>query len=95
MYIIHLLFSKIKSDWQDTLQFPEINELENPVQFASQHSELLMTKAQHEFGVITTLEELQQASILTMSMALHLARSIGADPAALVEHWVEIAKNHL
>ncbi|MGB1040593.1 MAG: YkgJ family cysteine cluster protein [Flavobacteriales bacterium] len=89
------LFSKIKSDWQELLQFPEIRELENPVQFASQHSELLMTKAQNEFGVITTLEELQQASILTMAIALHLARSIGADPTALAEHWVETAKSHL
>ena len=89
------LYSTLPSDWQQTLQFPEIKELEDPIQFATQHSELLMDKAQNEFGVITTLEELQQASTLTMAVALHLARSIGADPASLAQHWVETAKNHL
>ena len=89
------LFASIKKDWQETLLFPEINKLENPTKFATQHSEILLTKAQNEFGVITTLEELQQASVLIMSVALHLARSIGADPKSLSEHWVETAKSHL
>ena len=89
------LYDFIEPDWQQVLIFPEITALECPTEFATLHSEILFTKAQTDFGTITTFEQLQHASILIMAVSLHLARSIGANPESLAKHWVETAKKHL
>ena len=74
---------------------PEISDdLEDPVSFARKHNDLLQAKAQEEFGALQTNQELHEASVLIMGVALHLARGIGANPETLAEHWIAIAKNH-
>ena len=85
----------IKEDWLKELIIPEIKEIKNPIEFATAHSQILFGKAQTEFGSLTTLDELENASTLIMAVALQLARSIGADAKGLSEHWVETAKGHL
>jgi hypothetical protein len=74
---------------------PEINDaIESPITFAKKHNDLLMLKAQEKFGNLKTTQELHEASILLYSVALHLARSIGADTKGISEHWIATAKSH-
>jgi Fe-S-cluster containining protein len=89
-----LLTKRIGEDWINCLMTPAINNTENPITFAQKHNNLLQLKAQEEFGSIQTLEELHEASVLMISVALHLARGLGADVKGISEHWIEIAKSH-
>ena len=70
------------------------NDTENPITFAQKHNDLLLLKAQEKFGSIQTLEELHEASVLLIGVALHLARGIGVDTKEISEHWIETAKSH-
>jgi hypothetical protein len=90
-----VLADRIGHEWLDCLMLPEISDdLENPGSFARRHSNLLKAKAQQQFGSVHTNPELHAASVLIMGVALHLARSIGANPESLAEHWIITAKNH-
>lgn len=90
-----LLAERIGEEWLDALMLPEIdNSILNPTTFSQKHNELLLLKAQKEFGSIKTNKELHEASVLMIGLALHLARAIGAEPKAISEHWIETAKNH-
>jgi Fe-S-cluster containining protein len=86
------LATRIGHEWLEALMLPEITDAENSIPFAQQHNQLLQSKAQTQFGVLQTNQELHEASVLIMGVALHLARGLGADPKALAEHWIEIAK---
>lgn len=89
------LAERIGKEWIDCLMLPAIdNSIEDPITFASQHNELLLTKAQEKFGAIQTNQELHEASVLLIGLALHLAKALGADPKAISEHWIETAKSH-
>jgi uncharacterized protein len=89
------LRDRIGEEWMDALILPEITEqIENPVLFAQQHNELIQLKIQANFGTLETNEDLHKASVLVMALALHLARSIGADPKGLSEYWIGIAKEN-
>jgi len=89
------LAERIGQEWMDSLMLPEISDnLEDPVSFARRHNDLLQAKAQAEFGASQTNPALHEASVLTMGVALHLARGIGANPQALAEHWIATAKDH-
>ena len=88
------LSERIGLEWIDYLMLPDIsNDLQDPASFAYQHYDLLQLKIQEKFGSSQSLHELHEASALTMGIALHLARSIGANPQNLTEYWIEIAKN--
>lgn len=89
------LNTRIGQDWMNALVLPEIESLENPTQFTNKHTQLLLVKAQQQFGSLTTFEEVKNASVLIMGVALQLSRSFGADPKSLSTHWVETAKSHL
>jgi len=90
-----VLANRIGYEWMDYLMLPEISDdLEDPISFAQKHNELLQLKAKEKFEAIQTNQELHEASVLLMGMALHLARGIGANPKDLAEHWIDIAKNH-
>lgn len=90
-----VLANRIGIEWIDYLMLPEISDdLEDPVSFARKHNDFLQSKAQEKFGVLKTNQELHEASVLIMGVALHLARGIGANPKSLAEHWIDIAKNH-
>ena len=90
-----VLANRIGYEWMDYLMLPEISDdLEDPISFAQKHNELLLLKTNEKFGTIQTNQELHEASVLLMGMALHLARGIGANPKDLAEYWIDIAKNH-
>jgi len=90
-----VLADRIGREWIDCLMLPEItDDLDDPISFARKHNDLLQLKAQEKFGALQTTQELHEASVLIMGVALHLARGIGANPQILAEHWIEIAKDH-
>lgn len=90
-----LLEKRIGEEWMDCLMVPEITDYsDSPIAFAQKHNDLLLVKAQEKFGSIETFKELQEASVLMIGIALHLARGLGADVKGISEHWIEIAKSH-
>ena len=90
-----VLASSIGSEWMDSLTIPEItDDNDDPVLFVQQHTDVLLSKAQEQFGALQTMEEVHEASVLIMGVALHLARSLGAKPEILAEHWIDTAKKH-
>ena len=86
---------RIGNDWLDILMIPKITlDTENPLRYIQKHNNLLLLKIQEEFGSIQTLEELHEASVLLINVALHLSRGLGADTKGISEHWIDIAKTH-
>lgn len=91
-----ILATRIGPDWMDCLMIPEIiDDSTDSISFVQKHSELLQIMAQEKFGTLSTNQELHEASVQIMGVALHLARGIGADPASLAEHWCETAKGFM
>jgi Fe-S-cluster containining protein len=90
-----LLVERIGKAWLDCLMIPDITiDTENPITFAQKHNDLLLLKLQENFGSSQTLQELHEASVLIIGVALHLARGLGADTKGISEHWIETAKSH-
>lgn len=90
-----VLAESIAPIWMDWLMIPEITITStDPIAFAKEHNEFLRLKAQEQFGYLQTNMELHEASALIMGVALHLARSLGADSKVLAEHWIAIAKEN-
>lgn len=90
-----LLTERIGKEWIDYLMIPNINDdVENPITFAKKHNDIILLKAQEKFGSLQTLQELHEASVLIIGIALHLSRGLGADTQGISEHWIEIAKSH-
>jgi Fe-S-cluster containining protein len=89
-----LLAARIGLKWIDSLMIPAIDATENPITFAQKHNDLLLLKAQEEFGNLKTLQELHDASVLIIGVALHLSRALGADTKGISEHWITTAKKH-
>jgi Fe-S-cluster containining protein len=87
------LAERIGHEWLDCLLIPEILD-NDPITFTQKHNDLLQLKAQEKFGALQTNQELHEASVLLMGVALHLARGLGANPINLAEHWIATAKNH-
>ena len=88
------LESRISNEWMECLMVPDISYTSDPVLFSQRHNELLQEKLQYTCNDLHTLREMSEASVLTMAMALHLARALGANPELLSEHWIDIAKQH-
>ncbi|MGL1900626.1 MAG: YkgJ family cysteine cluster protein [Fibrobacterales bacterium] len=90
-----VLENELGQEWLDRLVLPSLNcALENPLQFCNQHYDALQEAAQEEFGSAATSDEMKDASIIMMGLALHLGRSLGAQPKDLSEHWIKTAKEH-
>lgn len=90
-----VLANRIGDVWMDYLILPNITDhIDDPSLFAQEHNDILQTMAQDMFGGLQTNKEFHEAAVLIMGVALHLARSIGANPQNLAEHWIEIAKNN-
>lgn len=90
-----VLADRIGQEWMDCLMLPEISDdCEDPVTFACLHNDLFQLKVQEKFGALQTNQELHEASVIIMGVALHLARGIGANPKNLAEHWIGVAKDH-
>jgi len=89
------LVNSIDQDWLDSLMTPVITQdVPDPITFAQKHNEMLMQKAQEQFGSLTANNELHKASVTIMGIALVLAKAIGADPKSMSELWIETAKSH-
>ena len=89
------LTERIGQDWIDTLMIPEITDsMDDPISFANTHNELLLLKAREKFGHLQTVQELHEASVLIIGVALHLARGLGADVKGISELWIATAKSH-
>ena len=89
------LQNRIGSLWIDLLMLPGLADcLHDPVTFARRHNEIILQKAQETFGTLDIAADLSKASVLLMGLALHLGRGLGAEPAALAEHWIKSAKEH-
>jgi len=87
------LAERIGEEWLNCLMIPDISD-EDPIAFVTKHNNLILSKAQEKFGSIQTQQELHEASVLMMGVALHLARGLGANPKELSELWIDIAKNN-
>jgi len=88
-----LLVKRIGAEWMDCLLIPSITvNYNDPIAFIEKHNELLQLKIQDRFSTIQTMQEFHEASIIVMGLAIHLSRSMGADPESLTEHWIETAK---
>ncbi len=86
---------RITPEWLENLMSPEISlNITDPIDFTQIHNELLQTKAQEQFGNLSSLEELKNASVQMMAITLYLAKGIGANSTSLVEYWIEIAKEN-
>jgi len=89
------LVERIGKDWIDALMIPEITDVkDNPIEFAQKHNDLLLLKAQEQFGSLQTLDQVHKACILIMGVALHLSRGLGADTKGIAELWIETAKSN-
>ncbi len=89
------LSKRIGEEWLSRLMLPQITDsLDTPKEFARLHYNLLQVESQKAFGTLETIEEFRNASVLMMSLALHLGRGLGANPQDLSEHWIATAKEH-
>ncbi|MFY7989367.1 MAG: YkgJ family cysteine cluster protein [Fluviicola sp.] len=90
-----VLADKIGEEWLQHLLKPNLpNDLIDPDTFVQVHSEQIMQAAQILCDQLSTVQEIYEASILMMTMALFLAHAVGADAAGLSEWWVQIAKEN-
>ena len=90
-----VLSERIGNEWIDYLMIPELtDEDQNPITFANKHNDFLLVKVQEKFESLQSLQELHEASVLIMGVALHLARSLGADSKEISDHFIETAKSH-
>jgi uncharacterized protein len=89
------LAKRIGPEWMDALMIPVIDgDWPDPISFIQKHTDLLQTKVQEKFGGLQTMAEYHEASVLLMGVALHLARSVGANPEVLAKDWSDMAKSH-
>jgi uncharacterized protein len=89
------LQERLGPEWIDLLMLPELlHVLDDPAAFCHQHLDLLLSRAQESFGTLDHVNDLRDASVLMMGLALHLGRGLGADPPELAEHWIKTAKEH-
>ena len=90
-----LLAERIGEEWLTLLQLPSMGaSLNNPMEFVQAHNTLLQQKAQQQFGELQSISDVQSACVHTMALALHLSRSVGANPATLASHWTEVARGN-
>jgi Fe-S-cluster containining protein len=90
-----VLAERIGEEWIDCLMIPTItDDTHNPITFTQKHNDILQLKAQEKFGALKTNQELHEAAVLIMGVALHLSRGLGADTKGIAEHWIETAKSH-
>jgi hypothetical protein len=89
------LAERIGQDCLNQLTIPDLNlDIEQPLLFCEQHVIILQQQLQASFGNAHTIEELQEAAVMVMALALLLSIAVGAEPRLLVSHWIDIAKNN-
>ncbi|MBB6479964.1 YkgJ family cysteine cluster protein [Spirochaeta isovalerica] len=89
------LRERIGSLWIDRLMLPELKGYESNYEtFINRHYEVLISRAEETFNSISDLDGFREASVLMMGLALHLGRSLGAEPSDLAEKWIAVAKQN-
>jgi len=89
------LAERIGRKWLNYLITPDLSlDIQQPQLFIEQHSVLLQHHFQTSFGNAQTPEELHEAAVLVMALALLLSIAVGAESRLLVRHWINIAKNN-
>jgi len=91
------LAQELKGPWLDLLMVPDIQgegELSHSADFIRIHRAKFQGHAQERFGALAEAQALSEASSLMMGLALHLGRSVGANPARLAERWIDTAKEN-
>lgn len=89
------LANDLDNTWKQHLMMPAIAYTPLPDQYIEQHALYIQTIVQQEIEQQQTLDDFHQLSVNIMRMALLLGFALGADPHALAEHWIEIAKANL
>ncbi len=90
-----LLTDRLGSQWIDSLMLPDLKDYsKDPAAFAGHHYDLILLKAEESFSALETFSDYSWASGLMMGLALHLGRSLGAEPLELAELWINTAKQH-
>ncbi len=76
--------------WLDRLTVPDLPIAHDaPVAWITAHRELLQANAQSSFASLGDIPALINASATMLTLALHLAQSLGADHRRLGRQWVE------
>lgn len=89
------LANRIGAEWMDNLMMPNTEmTINDPLIFVKKHTALLQLKVQEQFGTLSSNQQFHEASVLLMSLALHLARGLGANPTVLADYWSDTAKLH-
>jgi Fe-S-cluster containining protein len=87
--------ASIPEAWRDRLTVPPIPfRADDPAGFVAAHQRLLQQEAQAAFGALPDAASMRDACCLMLAMALHLGQSVGSDPAALVQHWIDTARRN-
>lgn len=86
--------ARIGTEWLNCLLLPNIPMNDNPSEFISEHHRLIETKAQELFGSLENEQSIRNASAQMMALALHLGKSLGAQPCDLAKQWISVAKSH-
>ena len=76
------------------VRFGEALGLPEALEPSAAHHDALQEQAQSELASLTDHDSLRDASVLMMALALHLERSLGTEPAPLVNHWIATARAH-
>lgn len=91
---LHLL-NRIDSDWKEILFTPPLDtDISKPIDFIQQHSDALQRLAQEKLGLLQSDEEIAQATVTMMAIALHLARALGIQVNDIAQHWIAIAQQN-
>ena len=88
------LTKRISQKWLSELTTPSLSSALSSSDFCTAHHDLLQAKLQESFTTLTSLNDFHKASCLMMSLALHLARSVGAHPKDFAKYWIATAKEH-
>ena len=89
------LAERIGQKWLDYLTIPNIDvNTQQPQLFCEQHVVVLQQQLQTSFGNVETFNELRDAAVQVMALALLLSVAVGAEPRLLVSHWIDIAKSN-
>ncbi len=80
--------------WLDRLICPDlVVDPEDPAGFIAAHASLLREAAQ-EFAALDRPDSVREAACRMCALGLHLAQSLGVDPVALADIWIDTAKRN-
>lgn len=92
---IEKLLQEIPKNWLETLVLPDISlEIIDPLTFAQEHNDIIQDKIESECFSDLSINKLSASSVQVMTLAILLAKAIGADTHALMSLWIATAKEN-